>query len=112
MKKEYKYGKYIRLEIYEDHAILIDNRANETKKYESIGKAFKNAKHLREFYNQYPNPIFITCSECGEESDELQVEILDISESGTLMGANGIGADIVDFVCPKCGKETKSFRRG
>lgn len=43
----------------------------------------------------------VTCPECKTESDSNKVEFVDISE-------DMYGHDVMEFVCPKCGKTVKA----
>lgn len=46
--------------------------------------------------------MFVQCRECGERHISKEVETIDIEE-----GSNG--EDILTFVCPETGNETKSI---
>lgn len=115
-KKTYFYGKFhdVELEVFEDHAIIKDNRRNITTKFESIGKAFQRANSLKKEYKENCKIIRVTCTQCDAIMDEYEVEnnILGISESSTMLNSRGIGADVLAFKCPRCGKDTESYRRG
>lgn len=67
-----------------------------------------NEKLHSEYYDFYITHLgfkmqmFVQCRECGERHTSKEVETIDIEE-----GSNG--EDILTFVCPETGNETKSI---
>lgn len=51
----------------------------------------------------YRPEIRVSCTHCGVDYDEREVEVLDIEE-------NILGEDVLQFRCPE-GHETRSLRR-
>ena len=56
---------------------------------------------------EYKRIIYVICKNCGKEYDEDEITDpeIDIEE-------NERGFDVLTFICPYCGKETTSLRRG
>jgi uncharacterized Zn-finger protein len=62
----------------------------------------KKTKHLE----PYKDITFVDCNECGKRFNE--GEIIDFIE----IRSNDQGYDILEFICPYCGKQTISGRYG
>lgn len=56
--------------------------------------------------DRFPS-IKVTCHNCNETYDEREITDEDVG-----IESNEFGQDVLSFICPRCGKQTTSLRRG
>lgn len=99
--------KWKLIEICEIHKIPLDDDIGCPECY---AKAMKEIDESAEEWKREQERlgfagVTVSCSNCGEQFDEGQVDITDICE-------DSLGQDVVSFDCPKCNQTTRSLRLG